>query len=326
MTTTRTTIIQLTIHLLRILSSLASHLFHLCIKTYRKGPNLTRAVISAIVLIILLRLEWGYFRPRIVLFFKTGRGPDERSLELRVRAAEETYQGMLRQRRELIHRTGPTPSEIAAWPRDLSLYTMWDFFPAAFSCPHTVERIGNMGVGGKWVCGLDRLVDKKDCIVYSFGSPWDSSYEAAVLQRTKYCKVYGHHFDTNKFGPEVRSIDRLKWRSEFKKCGLYSRDQPPLYRTLSSLMHERGHHFVDLIKIDLEGWEFAALVPLFEAYRESTLPFGQLQLEIHANDMPLDKVLEWWELLEAAGLRPFHAEPNLIYANINRGNLPTIAD
>lgn len=55
------------------------------------------------------------------------------------------------------------------WPRDLSLYTLWDFFPAAFNCPHTVERIGNLGVGGKWVCGLDRLVDKKDCIVYSFG-------------------------------------------------------------------------------------------------------------------------------------------------------------
>lgn len=55
------------------------------------------------------------------------------------------------------------------WPRDLSLYTLWDFFPAAFNCPHTVERIGNPGVGGKWVCGLDRLVDKKDCIVYSFG-------------------------------------------------------------------------------------------------------------------------------------------------------------
>ncbi|KAG8929810.1 hypothetical protein FRC01_003733, partial [Tulasnella sp. 417] len=128
------------------------------------------------------------------------------------------------------------------------------------------------------------------------------------------------------FGPEVRSIDRLKWRSEFKKCGLYYKDQLPLYRTLSSLMHERGHDFVDLVKIDLEGWEFAALVPLFEAYRELPLPFGQLQLEIHANEMPLDKVLEWWELLEASGLRPFHAEPNLIYTNINRGNLPTIVD
>ncbi|KAG8963776.1 hypothetical protein FRC05_004522 [Tulasnella sp. 425] len=320
------TIPLLAVQILRILSSLISSLFHLCIKTYRKGPTLTRVIISTIIFVVVLRLEWAFFRPRIVLFFKTGKAPDDRTLPFRVKAAEEVYQKVLRQRQELIHRTGPARSEIAAWPRDLSLYTLWDFFPAAFNCPHTVERIGNPGVGGKWVCGLDRLVDKKDCIVYSFGSPWDSSFEAAVLHRTKYCKIYGHHFDTNSFGPEVRSIDRLKWRSEFKKCGLYSKDQPPLYRTLSSLMHERGHDFVDLVKIDLEGWEFAALVPLFDAYRELPLPFGQLQLEIHANDMPLDKVLEWWELLEASGLRPFHAEPNLVYANINRGSLPTIAD
>lgn len=43
------------------------------------------------------------------------------------------------------------------------------------------------------------------------------------------------------------------------------------------------------------GWEFAALVPLFEAYGGTglPLPFGQLQLEIHANEMPFDKMLEW---------------------------------
>ena len=44
-----------------------------------------------------------------------------------------------------------------------------DFFPPAFNCPHERERIGILGDGGKWVCGLSRLTDKRDCVVYSFG-------------------------------------------------------------------------------------------------------------------------------------------------------------
>lgn len=44
-----------------------------------------------------------------------------------------------------------------------------DFFPPAFNCPHELERIGALGDGGKWVCGLSRVAEKPDCIVYSFG-------------------------------------------------------------------------------------------------------------------------------------------------------------
>jgi hypothetical protein len=33
-----------------------------------------------------------------------------------------------------------------------------------------MQRIGTLGDGGKWVCGLERLEDKKDCIIYSVGA------------------------------------------------------------------------------------------------------------------------------------------------------------
>lgn len=33
-----------------------------------------------------------------------------------------------------------------------------------------------------------------------------------------------------------------------------------------------------------------------------------------------------WELLEAAGLRPFFTEPNLVYVNINTPTVPDIAE
>jgi len=44
-----------------------------------------------------------------------------------------------------------------------------DFFIPAFQCPHLVERIGTLGDGGKWVCGLDRVAKQDKCVIYSFG-------------------------------------------------------------------------------------------------------------------------------------------------------------
>ena len=45
-----------------------------------------------------------------------------------------------------------------------------DFFIPAFQCPHQVERIGTLGDGGKWVCGMDRVVKQDKCVIYSFGT------------------------------------------------------------------------------------------------------------------------------------------------------------
>ena len=52
----------------------------------------------------------------------------------------------------------------------LGFWTVGDFFPPAFQCPHEVERIGSLGDGGKWLCGLSRLEHKRDCVVYVFGT------------------------------------------------------------------------------------------------------------------------------------------------------------
>ncbi len=71
--------------------------------------------------------------------------------------------------------------------------------------------------------------------------------------------------------------------------------------------------------------------------REGVLPFGQLQIELHVWNQRFQDFLEWWQLLEASGLRPFHNEVwptsvsqwvgrfaharlqiNLVYANYNR--------
>ena len=104
---------------------------------------------------------------------------------------------------------------------------------------------------------------------------------------------------------------------------------------LSSL-YFKGHSHIDLVRIDIEGWEFDTLRALIgdfipsrpgsddvladderEADRD-VLPFGQLLIELHLWEKRFQDFLDWWELLEGAGLRPFMSEANMVYANYNK--------
>ena len=71
-----------------------------------------------------------------------------------------------------------------------------------------------------------------------------------------------------------------------------------------------GHTHIDILKIDIESWEFETITTLLNPYISSDqpLPFGQLQLEIHIWDKSFAEYLTWWETLENAGLRPFWTE------------------
>ena len=89
-----------------------------------------------------------------------------------------------------------------------------------------------------------------------------------------------------------------------------------------------GHTFIDILKIDIEGGEFEALTPFLTAHADGVLPVGQLQLEVHARDGRdrFEYFNKWWASLEAAGLRPFWTEPNLVYVNIVRGAAPELSE
>ncbi len=103
---------------------------------------------------------------------------------------------------------------------------------------------------------------------------------------------------------------------------------PKTYFFLLLFPTSLGHTFIDVLKIDIEGGEFDALTPFIATYAEGVLPVGQLQLEIHANDgrERFDYFIRWWTTLEAAGLRPFWTEPNLVFINIARGTAPALVE
>lgn len=157
---------------------------------------------------------------------------------------------------------------------------------------------------------------------------YETSFEAEVLERTRYCEVWGYDYRSNSFG----SIKR-DHRAHFHPWGLANvdahgpNDDHKLY-TLKTLLdmnsesslrpspHNRiltmstEHRYIDILKIDVEGWEFDVLSQILQPYIASgePVPFGQLLIEIHAWDRNFEDFLSWWEMLESAGFRPFMSE------------------
>ena len=77
----------------------------------------------------------------------------------------------------------------------------------------------------------------------------------------------------------------------------------------------------DILKMDIEFAEFEAMDGLsrdFPASEGKELPVGQLMIEIHFfNGLDAKGYLEWWERLEARGMRPTWTEPNLLAVTMN---------
>lgn len=81
------------------------------------------------------------------------------------------------------------------------------------------------------------------------------------------------------------------------------------------------------MRIDIEGWEFETLRALIQDFvpsagtgrnedeaeeEDGVLPFGQLLIELHLWQKRFQDFLDWWEMLEQAGLRPFMSEVDCI--------------
>ncbi|KAL8286942.1 hypothetical protein RQP46_003948 [Phenoliferia psychrophenolica] len=224
---------------------------------------------------------------------------------------------MLEEREEFLGRLGGK-DKLQSFPGGGNFYSLWDFFiPEPSFCQHRISRVGTLGDGGKWVCGIQTLIaPRQKCVIYSFGLNGESSFEADVLEKTKGCEIWGYDFSVKSFGPQIPPHHAA--RTHFFPYKLTSNQDPtatPPEWTLGGLMRKNGHKWVDLIKMDIEGSEFSVLTSFLEEF-PNDLPFGQLQLEIHASaDSDFKQFLGWWESLEKAGLRPFWVEPNLVYVN-----------
>jgi hypothetical protein len=219
----------------------------------------------------------------------------------------------------------------------------FDFLYPSYNCPHDLERVGQPGDGGKWVCGMSTFEakskswrrkngSKEACIVYSFGVKDDSSFEKAFLDRTA-CEIWGFDPYVTSWGPPLNQSlfinSQDAGRAHFTPVGVGGVSEvrnSRAFHSLQQLMAENDHEYIDIVKMDIEGAEFQTLSSLLDTHAKSDLPFGQLIVEVHLipKDLFPDMVdrleipsslsawLHFWEALEEKGLRVVSSEPNPI--------------
>ncbi|KAA8576137.1 hypothetical protein EYC84_006296 [Monilinia fructicola] len=224
-------------------------------------------------------------------------------------------------------------------------YTLWDFFPATWTCPHDIQRIGRLGDGGKWVCGMSLYergapapppaasspstsqppAPPREITIYSFGVNDESTFEQEMLTRIPHAQIHAYDFSVARFGPQLTGATSA--RAHFRKVGLGAADAPsqvPPFYTLQSLMAQNKHAYIDILKMDIEGSEYAALDAFMDFYGErgGELPVGQVMIELHlVDDQHVDfaRFVKWWERLEGFGMRPVWFESNLLAVTLGEG-------
>lgn len=145
----------------------------------------------------------------------------------------------------------------------------------------------------KFVCGVSSLSRLDDCVIYSIGGNNEWQFEMDLLERTN-CEV--HTFDcTGKIERfQVPRHDRMKFHhicvgarraegigNDHPDCGMTWKPGNLCGDTwtLAEIQREFGHDRVDLLKLDIEGWEW----PLFDVPKtDASMPM-QVLMEVHWN-------------------------------------------
>jgi len=244
-------------------------------------------------------------------------------VERRVAESNLNWQKGLEDRKRLVQHNAFNDNSPWSYSGGISI---WDFFYPNFDCPHSVERIGHSGDGGKWVCGLKHLAKKQEpCVVYSYGVSYETSFEEEIASRTN-CSIY--LFDHTINVGSIQLPKKFPKRVFIEKIGLGVNDTNTL-RSIRSTMKKYNHDFIDILKMDTEGSEFAVFENIQKDF-PTALPFGQLQMEIHfpgdGQEDFLTHYLTWLTHLEEMGLRAFRNEINLFNAKLMKNRVPNLSE
>ena len=174
---------------------------------------------------------------------------------------------------------------------------------------------------------MHAMLQKPRCVVYSFGSNGEVSFEQAILDLTNQnCEV--HVFDYSLNSEKAAAVHSVAGAT-FHPYGIGKEDaivSAPFkngesivkeyqLRNLSSIMSELGHSWVDVLKMDVEWEEYnvlPAMVAHYSALKQS-VPVTQALIEYHhkAGNPKMTHLVHTLEEMEAAGFRTFSTEYNI---------------
>jgi len=133
-----------------------------------------------------------------------------------------------------------------------------------------MQRLGEKGDGGKWVCDPYKIAGNKDCKVISIGSKNQFDFEESILELNPHCEI--HTFDHTVEDPSNKPP-----AVHFHPYGLGAVDEPPIYtwRTLMSKAGLKPGAVIEILKIDCEGCEFQVWNEIAKG------PIRQVLMEVH---------------------------------------------
>jgi Methyltransferase domain len=162
------------------------------------------------------------------------------------------------------------PPDNAALPESRFI---WDLFYPDYNCPYGKSRLGRVGDGGKWLCGVERFLSKPGCVVYSLGSNAETSFETDIAHETE-CEI--QVFDPTQTSVPMPSTPRAG-NKNFHRYAIGDPAQNSTWETksLEAVMRGFGHTWIDVLKMDIEGGEWTFLEYLLQSGKP--IPVGQVR-------------------------------------------------
>lgn len=165
-----------------------------------------------------------------------------------------------------------------------------------------------------------------DCVIYSFGSNGDVTFEEALVGLTNaQCQVHVFDFTLSPdLAQKVRSVNGVtlheygigaedKHVVEPYQFGAWAVNEYDI-KCLSTIMTELGHSWIDVLKMDVEGAEYDVLNAVMSHFGSLGLPVPITQAQIEFHHWPehpsAHQLLHTLTAVEKAGFRAFHQEFN----------------
>lgn len=175
----------------------------------------------------------------------------------------------------------------------------------------------SMHVGVQWVCLSVRKGSNPPRVI-SIGSNGETSFEKAMHDRLNATPDVFDFSLTDQLREAMGAYDFLR----FHNAGLVGSAARAKYGslrmyTVPQIMRVLNQSYVDVFKVDCESCEREVVRDLVRVYTRETVPFGQIQMEIHdVEDGPggaIHDVKDMLLSLEELGYRMFHVELNSRY-------------
>lgn len=185
-----------------------------------------------------------------------------------------------------------------------------------FPCVRGITPIGTDAKdsiidGHKFACGIHAISSAP--IIYSFGSAKHQQFELSLIQLRPDAQIYTFEIDAAQLPPMESRHPSIHYYNI--GLGYAASTAGKTIKSLQTIMKELGHNYVDVLKMDIEGFEWEWL-----DHEVAILPrIGQFLVELHLNINHIHfenrasyfgKALYFLEKLEGQDMRLFFKETN----------------